>query len=46
MKEGNSFVPCSVFMGWFNQIGGYQGVYIPRSNYLDIKLRVIMPLKD
>ena len=37
MKEGNSFVPCSVIMGW---LGHYQGVYIPRSNFMDIKLKL------
>jgi hypothetical protein len=38
MKEGNSFVPCSVFMGW---LGDYHGVYIPRSNFIDIKLELL-----
>ena len=37
MKEGNSFVPCSVFMGWLCH---YQGVYIPRSNFMDIKFKL------
>ena len=37
MKEGNSFVPCSVIMGW---LGHYQGVYIPRSNFMDIRLKL------
>ena len=38
MKEGNSFVPCSAFMGW---LGHYQGVYIPRSNSMDIKFQLL-----
>ena len=38
MKEGNSFVPCSVIMGW---LGHYQGVYIPRSNSMDIKFQLL-----
>ena len=37
MKEVNSFDPCSVIMGW---LGDYQGVSIPRSNSMDIKLEL------
>ena len=39
MKEGKSFVPCSVIMDW---LGHDQGVTIPRSNSMDIKVPINM----
>ena len=38
MKEGNSFVPCSVIMGWF---GLDQVVSLPRRNSMDIKFQLL-----
>ena len=40
MKEGKSFVPCSVIMDW---LGHDQGVTIPRSN--SIKYQIIINMK-